>query len=71
MLSLIILVYSLWMINLTNTNDNLEIIVVAITNIKSTYGIEKNWQGDPCAPKDYVWEGLNCSTDDPPRITSL
>ncbi|XP_004297625.1 PREDICTED: receptor-like protein kinase At3g21340 [Fragaria vesca subsp. vesca] len=50
----------------TNGDD-----VVAITNIKSAYGIEKNWQGDPCAPKDYIWEGLNCSSDDPPRITSL
>ncbi|KAK9923522.1 hypothetical protein M0R45_031934 [Rubus argutus] len=45
--------------------------VVAITNIKSTYVVEKNWQGDPCAPQDYVWEGLNCSSDNPPRIISL
>ncbi|XP_040369901.1 probable LRR receptor-like serine/threonine-protein kinase At1g51880 isoform X2 [Rosa chinensis] len=50
----------------TNQDD-----VVAITNIKSTYGVEKNWQGDPCGPQEYVWEGLNCSLDDPPRITSL
>ncbi|XP_062024336.1 LRR receptor-like serine/threonine-protein kinase IOS1 [Rosa rugosa] len=50
----------------TNQDD-----VVAITNIKSTYGVEKNWQGDPCGPQEYVWEGLNCSSDDPPRITSL
>ncbi|KAM7252698.1 hypothetical protein ACFE04_008207 [Oxalis oulophora] len=35
--------------------------------------LERNWQGDPCAPLDYMWEGLNCSdlNDDPPRITSL
>ncbi|MCH94375.1 receptor-like protein kinase, partial [Trifolium medium] len=32
-----------------------------------------NWQGDPCGPLKYIWEGLNCSIDgyDPPRITSL
>ncbi|KAM5579257.1 hypothetical protein ABKV19_009175 [Rosa sericea] len=46
---------------------------VAITNIKSTYGVEKNWEGDPCAPQEYIWEGLNCSSNglDPHRITSL
>uniref|UniRef100_A0A2N9G8P4 Protein kinase domain-containing protein n=1 Tax=Fagus sylvatica TaxID=28930 RepID=A0A2N9G8P4_FAGSY len=47
--------------------------VVAITNIKSKYGVERNWQGDPCAPQAYSWEGLNCSYDgyNPPRIISL
>lgn len=48
--------------------------VVAIMNIKSTYGVEKNWEGDPCSPQEYIWEGLNCSSNgfDPrPRITSL
>ncbi|GLT69266.1 hypothetical protein SLA2020_414280 [Shorea laevis] len=44
-----------------------------MAKIKSTYGIKRNWQGDPCAPKAYSWEGLNCSYDGstPPRITSL
>ncbi|XP_059458248.1 LRR receptor-like serine/threonine-protein kinase IOS1 [Corylus avellana] len=47
--------------------------VDAIAKIKSTYGIKRTWQGDPCAPKEYPWEGLNCSYDGytPPRITSL
>lgn len=39
----------------------LTILVVAITNIKETYKIRKNWQGDPCSPQAYSWEGLNCS----------
>ncbi|KAM7468972.1 hypothetical protein LguiA_007155 [Lonicera macranthoides] len=45
----------------------------AITNIKVTYGVTRNWQGDPCAPKDYVWDGLNCTYDgfSAPRIISL
>ncbi|KAM7252662.1 hypothetical protein ACFE04_008171 [Oxalis oulophora] len=45
----------------------------AIKNIKAMYGLKRNWQGDPCAPLVYMWEGLNCSdlNDDPPRITSL
>ncbi|KAJ1420257.1 Serine-threonine/tyrosine-protein kinase, catalytic domain [Sesbania bispinosa] len=45
----------------------------AITNMKNVYGVARNWQGDPCAPITYMWEGLNCSFDgnNPPRITSL
>ncbi|RDX77365.1 LRR receptor-like serine/threonine-protein kinase IOS1, partial [Mucuna pruriens] len=47
--------------------------VDAITNIKNAYGVARNWQGDPCGPVAYIWEGLNCSNDSdtPPRITSL
>ncbi|GLU14390.1 hypothetical protein SLE2022_309640 [Rubroshorea leprosula] len=45
--------------------------VDAILNIKSTYGLKRNWQGDPCAPSAYLWEGLNCSDNDPPTIISL
>lgn len=50
-----------------------EILADAMTKLKSTYGVKKNWQGDPCVPELYSWEGLNCSKDgyDPPRITSL
>ncbi|XP_040371265.1 LRR receptor-like serine/threonine-protein kinase IOS1 isoform X2 [Rosa chinensis] len=47
--------------------------VDTMKKIKSTYGVKKNWQGDPCAPQQYVWAGLNCSYDgyDSPRINSL
>ncbi|KAM4111032.1 hypothetical protein ACJW30_05G037200 [Castanea mollissima] len=47
--------------------------VDAIKNIKSMYGIKRNWQGDPCAPKDYSWDGLSCSYNafDSPSIISL
>ncbi|KAH9665602.1 LRR receptor-like serine/threonine-protein kinase IOS1 [Citrus sinensis] len=50
-----------------------QIDVDAITNIKATYGLKKNWQGDPCAPLAYLWDGLNCSYGDSssPRITYL
>ncbi|KAJ0007637.1 hypothetical protein Pint_29524 [Pistacia integerrima] len=46
----------------------------AITNIKSMYEVKRNWQGDPCVPQAYLWDGLNCSYSDasiPPKITSL
>ncbi|XVF86744.1 hypothetical protein PTKIN_Ptkin18bG0067000 [Pterospermum kingtungense] len=47
--------------------------VDAIMNIKSMYGLKRNWQGDPCAPQQYSWQGLNCSYEDsnPPRIISF
>ncbi|EXB74609.1 Putative leucine-rich repeat receptor-like protein kinase [Morus notabilis] len=48
----------------------------AMTIIKSTYGMKRNWQGDPCLPKVYLWEGIECSYDDDkkpqvPRVISL
>ncbi|XP_062008514.1 senescence-induced receptor-like serine/threonine-protein kinase isoform X2 [Rosa rugosa] len=52
----------------TNQED-----VEAITYVKSAYEITKNWQGDPCLPLNYLWEGLICSypENDSPRIISL
>ncbi|ONI14981.1 hypothetical protein PRUPE_3G019400 [Prunus persica] len=52
----------------TNQED-----IDAINIIKSTYKIKKNWQGDPCAPQAYLWEGVKCSypQNDSPRIISL
>ncbi|XP_009119122.1 probable LRR receptor-like serine/threonine-protein kinase At1g05700 [Brassica rapa] len=54
--------------SLTNEED-----VNAVTGVKTSYKVKRNWQGDPCMPNDYLWEGLNCSYDSltPPRITSL
>ncbi|PNX79183.1 receptor-like protein kinase, partial [Trifolium pratense] len=41
-------------------------------DIKSSYKIDRlSWQGDPCLPKQYAWEGLVCEGDIIPRITSL
>ncbi|XP_028794943.1 LRR receptor-like serine/threonine-protein kinase IOS1 [Neltuma alba] len=47
--------------------------VDAITTIKSSYGLTRNWQGDPCSPVAYIWEGLNCTYNgqNSPRITAL
>ncbi|KAH7565360.1 hypothetical protein JRO89_XS09G0195200 [Xanthoceras sorbifolium] len=59
----------------TEQNDG---IFYDLTNraksIKSTYRLMKgNWQGDPCVPQAYLWNGLNCSYNGyaPPRIVSL
>ncbi|XP_073006816.1 putative leucine-rich repeat receptor-like protein kinase At2g19210 isoform X1 [Typha latifolia] len=47
--------------------------VIAINAIKRSYQVKKNWIGDPCAPKIYAWERVNCSYafSNPPRITTL
>ncbi|XP_028770227.1 probable LRR receptor-like serine/threonine-protein kinase At4g29180 isoform X2 [Neltuma alba] len=47
--------------------------VDAIMNVKATYVIQRNWVGDPCEPKDYSWDGLECNYSNslPPRIISL
>ncbi|KAG2328310.1 hypothetical protein Bca52824_011038 [Brassica carinata] len=49
--------------------------VSAMMNIKKTYGLGKkiSWQGDPCFPQIYRWEGVNCLhvDSDQPLIISL
>ncbi|XP_024015095.1 receptor-like protein kinase At3g21340 isoform X7 [Eutrema salsugineum] len=54
----------------TNQDD-----VVAIKGIQNTYGLSRiSWQGDPCVPKQFLWDGLNCQSADistPPTITFL
>uniref|UniRef100_I1QN85 Protein kinase domain-containing protein n=1 Tax=Oryza glaberrima TaxID=4538 RepID=I1QN85_ORYGL len=31
--------------------------------IKTKYQVNKNWMGDPCLPKEFVWTGLQCRCD--------
>ncbi|KAK1360229.1 Root hair specific 16 [Heracleum sosnowskyi] len=48
--------------------------VSAILNIKSTYKVIRDWQGDPCEPEDSLWDGLRCSypsSNHSARIISL
>ncbi|MQM06845.1 hypothetical protein Taro_039671 [Colocasia esculenta] len=47
--------------------------VTAILNIKESYQVVKNWEGDPCAPQQFTWEGLDCIFDasENSRIISL
>ncbi|KAF3517164.1 hypothetical protein DY000_02059949 [Brassica cretica] len=42
-------------------------------NIKSTYKVKRNWEGDVCVPQVYTWEGVNCSYNGTsmPRVISL
>ncbi|KAM0855774.1 hypothetical protein ACQ4PT_049558 [Festuca glaucescens] len=45
----------------------------AMMAIRTTYRLKKNWMGDPCAPKAFAWDGLNCSysSSGPASITSI
>ncbi|CAN6564487.1 unnamed protein product [Malus baccata var. baccata] len=44
----------------------------AITDVKTTYQIKKIWAGDPCGPRNFSWEGLECNYSiSLPRIISL
>lgn len=38
------------------------IVVEAIRNVKSVYGVKRNWQGDPCAPKSTCGMALSAAT---------
>ncbi|CAA7034837.1 unnamed protein product [Microthlaspi erraticum] len=54
----------------TNGSD-----VTGITDVQRTYDLTRlSWQGDPCVPKQFLWEGLTCNHSDnstPPTIISL
>ncbi|CAL9166028.1 unnamed protein product, partial [Musa hybrid cultivar] len=41
--------------------------------IKGFYQVKKNWMGDPCSPKAYTWDGLNCALNASgvPSLTTL
>ncbi|KAF8388901.1 hypothetical protein HHK36_025582 [Tetracentron sinense] len=47
--------------------------VGAITEIKEIYGRNRYWNGDPCHPTSYSWDGVTCKFDGnkPPIIISL
>ncbi|KAK4267388.1 hypothetical protein QN277_024174 [Acacia crassicarpa] len=47
-----------------------QVDVDAIRGIKAIYNIS-NWQGDPCIPASFAWEGVTCTYDPNPRVTSL
>ncbi|XP_073006814.1 probable LRR receptor-like serine/threonine-protein kinase At1g05700 [Typha latifolia] len=54
--------------NATDSGD-----VSAMIAIKDAYRVKRSWNGDPCAPKAFAWDGLNCSypISGPPRITTV
>ncbi|KFK23989.1 hypothetical protein AALP_AAs48021U000500 [Arabis alpina] len=39
--------------------------VNAIESIKATYKVNKIWSGDPCSPRLFPWEGIECVYSNP------
>uniref|UniRef100_A0A0E0L049 Protein kinase domain-containing protein n=1 Tax=Oryza punctata TaxID=4537 RepID=A0A0E0L049_ORYPU len=33
---------------------------IAMMTIQTKYSVKWNWEGDPCAPAAFVWDGLSC-----------
>jgi hypothetical protein len=56
-------------------SSSFTIVAAAIKNVQNAYGLinRSSWQGDPCVPKQYSWDGLKCSYSDstPPIINFL
>ncbi|XP_048538155.1 probable LRR receptor-like serine/threonine-protein kinase At1g51810 [Triticum urartu] len=42
--------------NFTTSSDD----VYYIKEVKKHYNLASNWNGDPCSPREYTWEGLTC-----------
>nr|GEU53189.1 putative leucine-rich repeat receptor-like protein kinase At2g19210 [Tanacetum cinerariifolium] len=63
-------VYTLKQIPQRQTDDR---DAAAMWSIKSSYRIATHWQGDPCAPQEFTWEGVRCSYNntESPRIIFL
>uniref|UniRef100_A0ACD5W098 Uncharacterized protein n=1 Tax=Avena sativa TaxID=4498 RepID=A0ACD5W098_AVESA len=57
--------------NLTTNSDD----VNYMTEVKKHYNLRPiNWNGDPCSPREYSWEGLTCDytkSNQNPRIVSV
>ncbi|XP_078428167.1 LRR receptor-like serine/threonine-protein kinase IOS1 [Wolffia australiana] len=63
-------VYGLRQLTETPTDDE---DVETISQIKGFYKVVRNWQGDPCFPQEFSWNGVVCKVDDTgnPRIQAL
>lgn len=46
---------------------------IAMMTIQTNYSIKRNWEGDPCSPVAFAWDGLNCTynTSGSSRIIAL
>ncbi|XP_062079021.1 putative leucine-rich repeat receptor-like protein kinase At2g19210 [Humulus lupulus] len=43
----------------------------AMWNVKEVYGLKRNWQGDPCNPGNFTWDGVGCDSNNSSNIVSL
>lgn len=52
--------------NATHSSD-----LDGIGALMDKFDVLSYWGGDPCLPKSYNWDWVDCSSDNPPRITAL
>ncbi|KAF3776602.1 putative LRR receptor-like serine/threonine-protein kinase, partial [Nymphaea thermarum] len=45
--------------------------VNALKVLQGQYQQLQSWAGDPCLPKGFTWDWLNCNADNSPRVTQL
>lgn len=45
--------------------------VAAISSIKEVHRIKREWNFDPCVPKEFIWNGVSCTSNSIPRITAM
>lgn len=50
----------------TNSQD-----VESLVSLQDEFEVLQDWSGDPCLPSPFTWDWVNCSSNDPPRITAL
>ncbi|EAY76225.1 hypothetical protein OsI_04161 [Oryza sativa Indica Group] len=56
--------------NLTTSPDDVDYM----KEVKKYYSYTRNWNGDPCSPREYSWQGLACdyaNGNKNPRITRI
>ncbi|XP_078441871.1 putative LRR receptor-like serine/threonine-protein kinase At1g05700 isoform X2 [Wolffia australiana] len=56
-----------------NESQTVDSDVLAIEDVKKAFRLTRNWESDPCSPKQLIWEGVGCSYEasTTARITSL
>ncbi|CAA6672936.1 unnamed protein product [Spirodela intermedia] len=58
--------------SIEKTTIYVDVTAQAMLKIKDFYKVKKNWQGDPCVPRNLTWERVSCRYDSKnPRIVSL
>lgn len=45
--------------------------VAALNELIKGFSTLQDWNGDPCLPRPFTWDWLNCSSDPTPRVTAL
>ncbi|XP_078428151.1 putative LRR receptor-like serine/threonine-protein kinase At1g05700 [Wolffia australiana] len=45
--------------------------VEAMVGLKKLYGVSENWEGDPCTPQKFSWQGVGCSLSSSEKYATI